>query len=159
MPTLKPGDGAPQIELTDQNGQKVKLSDFRGRKLLVYFYPKADTPGCTKQACSVRDHRADLTGLGIAVVGVSPDMPEDQKRFDEKYGLGFPLLADVDHQVANAYGVWGEKSLYGKLFHGITRSSFLVNEQGRISHVWYNVRPEDTVPKAKQAITDTTQEG
>ena len=93
MPTLKLGDAAPSFALLDQNGRKVKLSDFTGKRLLVYFYPKADTPGCTRQACSVRDHRADLSDLGIAVVGISPDTPEKQKKFDEKYGLGFPLLS------------------------------------------------------------------
>ena len=152
MPTLKPGDAAPKFELLDQSGKKVGLSDFKGRKLLVYFYPKADTPGCTKQACSVRDHRADLNDLGIAVVGISPDTPEEQKKFDEKYGLGFPLLSDLDHSVADAYGVWRDKSMYGRVFKGITRSSFLVDELGRITHVWYNVKPQDTVPKAREAL-------
>ncbi len=152
MPTLKPGDAAPKFVLLDQNGKKVRLSDFRGRKLLVYFYPKADTPGCTKQACSVRDHRADLTDLGIAVVGISPDSPEKQKKFDEKYGLGFPLLSDLDHAVADAYGVWRDKSMYGRVFKGITRSSFLVDEGGKITQVWYNVKPQDTVPKVREAL-------
>jgi len=156
MPTLKPGEAAPPFDLVDQDGQTVKLADFRGRKLLVYFYPKADTPGCTKQACSVRDHRADLVGLGVAVAGISPDAPEEQKKFDEKYGLGFPLLSDADHPAADAYGVWGEKSLYGKLFHGVTRSSFLVDENGRLTHVWYNVKPEDTVPKAREAVAEAS---
>jgi len=153
MPTLKPGDAAPEFELLDQNGKKVGLSGFRGRKLLVYFYPKADTPGCTKQACSVRDHRADLNDLGIAVVGISPDAPEKQKKFDEKYNLSFPLLSDLDHTVADAYGVWRDKSMYGRVFKGITRSSFLVDERGKITHVWYNVKPQDTVPKAQEALT------
>ena len=152
MPTLKPRDAAPEFELLDQSGKKVGLSDFKGRKLLVYFYPKADTPGCTKQACSVRDHRADLNDLGIAVVGISPDTPEEQKKFDEKYGLGFPLLSDLDHSVADAYGVWRDKSMYGRVFKGITRSSFLVDERGRITHVWYNVKPQDMVPKAREAL-------
>jgi len=142
MPTLKLGDAAPSFALLDQNGRKVKLSDFTGKRLLVYFYPKADTPGCTRQACSVRDHRADLSDLGIAVVGISPDTPEKQKKFDEKYGLGFPLLSDVDHTV------------YGRVFKGITRSSFLVDERGKITHVWYNVKPQDTVPKARQALAE-----
>ena len=152
MVTLKAGEAAPSFALLDQQEKTVKLSDFRGRKLLVYFYPKADTPGCTKQACSVRDHRADLTGLGIAVVGISPDKVESQREFDEKYGLGFPLLSDGDHRVAEAYGVWGEKSMYGKLLHGITRSSFLVDENGTITHVWYKVKPEETVAKAQEAL-------
>jgi len=154
MPTLKPGDAAPTFDLLDQNGRKVQLTDFTGRKLLVYFYPKADTPGCTKQACSVRDHRAELKDLGIAVVGISPDSPEKQKRFDEKYGLSFPLLSDADHEVAGAYGVWGEKSLYGRVFKGITRSSFLIDKSGKITRTWYSVKPLDMVPKAQQALAE-----
>ncbi len=160
MPQLRPGDTAPTFSLLDQHGRRVMLSDFRGRKLLVYFYPKADTPGCTKQACSIRDHRQDLTGLGVAVVGISPDQPEAQRRFDEKYALGFALLSDADHAVAEAYGVWGEKRLYGKTTHGIIRSSFLIDETGAIAHTWYRVKPEETVPKAREALAATeTQEG
>jgi len=152
MAELKPGDKAPGFSLLDQSGKKVKLSDFKGRKLLVYFYPKADTPGCTRQACSLRDHRQDLGGLGVDVVGISPDPPERQKKFDEKYGLGFPLLSDVDHAVAEAWGAWGEKSMYGRKSEGIMRSSFLVDERGRISHAWRRVKPEDTFPKAEAAL-------
>lgn len=152
MPTLKPGEAAPGFELLDQSGKKVSLTDFRGRPLLIYFYPKADTPGCTKQACSVRDHRVELAELGVAVVGVSPDLPEKQRQFDEKYGLGFPLLSDPEHAAAEAYGVWREKSMYGRKFLGIARSSFLVDERGKLTHVWYNVKPQDTVPKAREAL-------
>src|SRR5207237_3041257 len=114
MAQLKPGDKAPAFRLSDQSGDDVKLSDFKGRKVLVYFYPKADTPGCTAQSCSVRDARADFEGLDIAAVGISPDVPKSQKAFDAKYGLGFPLLADPDHTVADAYGVWGEQSHQGR---------------------------------------------
>ncbi len=153
MPQLKPGDAAPAFSLLDQHGQQVSLAGLRGQTVLVYFYPKADTPGCTRQACSVRDHRQDLTGLGIAVVGISPDRPEAQRRFDEKYALGFPLLSDPDHAVAEAYGVWSEKRLYGKVTHGIVRSSFLIDAGGALTHVWYRVKPEDTVPNAQQALT------
>ena len=152
MPTLAPGNAAPPFSLLDQEGNTVTLADYAGRKLLLYFYPKADTPGCTKQACSVRDHRADLADLGIAVIGISPDPPERQKKFDEKYSLGFPLLSDADHRVAEAYGVWGEKSMYGRLLHGITRSSFLVDERGVLTHVWYRVKPEETVTRAREAL-------
>jgi peroxiredoxin Q/BCP len=152
MAQLKPGDTAPPFELVDQNGKNVKLSDFKGRKLLLYFYPKANTPGCTTQACSVRDAKDDLADMGVAALGISPDPPQQQKKFDEKYGLEFPLLADTDHKVADAYGVWGEKSMYGKKYEGIIRSSFLIDEEGKISQTWYKVSPKDTVPQARQAL-------
>jgi len=154
MAKLEQGQTAPEFALKDQNGNTVKLSDFRGRKVLLYFYPKADTPGCTKQSCAVRDARQDLGKLSVAALGISPDAPEDQKKFDVKYSLGFPLLADTDHTAADAYGVWGDKSLYGKLFHGITRSSFLIDENGKILRVWYAVKPEETVPKAREALAE-----
>jgi peroxiredoxin Q/BCP len=152
MAQLKPGDSAPHFELVDQDGNTVKLADFKGRKLLLYFYPKANTPGCTTQACSVKDARGDLDPLGVTAVGVSPDTPGQQKKFDEKYGLGFPLLSDIDHAVADAYGVWGEKSMYGKKYEGIIRSSFLIGEDGKILQAWYKVSPKDTVPKAQEAL-------
>jgi peroxiredoxin Q/BCP len=152
MARLKPGDIAPNFELDDQNGKKVKLSDFTGRKLLLYFYPKANTPGCTTQACSVRDAKDDLADRGVAALGISPDPPQQQKKFDEKYDLGFPLLADTDHKVADAYGVWGEKSMYGKKYEGIIRSSFLIDEEGKISKAWYKVSPKDTVPEARKVL-------
>ena len=152
MSTLNPGDQAPPFALKDQEGKMVRLADFHGKKLLLYFYPKADTPGCTKQACSVRDARQDLADLGLAVVGVSPDDPGRQKKFDGKYGLNFPLLSDADHAVAAAYGVWGEKSMYGKKVKGIIRSSFLIDAGGKIISAWYKVKPDDTVPKARQAL-------
>jgi peroxiredoxin Q/BCP len=151
MPRLTAGAPAPLFELPDQDGSVVRLSDFKGRRVLVYFYPKADTTGCTAQSCSVRDARADFEGLDVAAVGISPDPPKAQKAFDAKYGLGFPLLADPDHAVADAYGVWGEKSLYGRKYMGIIRSSFLIGEDGRIQEAWYKVSPKDTVPKALKA--------
>ena len=123
---LKPGDKAPAFTLLDQDGNKVKLSDFKGRDVLVYFYPKADTPGCTKQACGLRDV---MPKVGKTVVlGISPDKPAKQKKFDEKYSLGFPLLSDPEHTVAEAYGVWGEKKNYGRTYMGIIRSAFLIDE-------------------------------
>jgi peroxiredoxin Q/BCP len=112
----------------------------------VYFFPKADTAGCTAQSCSVRDALPDLASLGIDAVGISPDPPEKQARFDAKYGLGFPLLADRDHAVADAYRVWGEKRMYGRTYLGIVRSAFLIDEAGRVAHAWYGVKPKDTVP-------------
>ena len=152
MAELKRGEPAPDFELADQNGATVKLSDYSGKKVLVYFYPRADTPGCTKQACSVRDNMATLGSLGITVLGISPDPPSRQKKFDEKYGLGFPLLSDPEPRTAEAYGVWGEKSMYGKKLFGIVRSSFLVDGDGKIIDRWYKVKPLDTVQKAMAAL-------
>ena len=152
MSQLKVGDKAPAFSLEDQAGKTVKLSDSKGKKLLVYFYPKASTPGCTVQSCNVRDARLDFLRKGVAVIGVSPDKPSAQKKFDEKYELGFPLLADVEHAMAEAYGVWGEKSMYGKKYFGIIRSSFLIDEKGRIAGAWYKVSPADTVPEAMKSL-------
>ena len=153
MARLNPGDAAPAFQLPDQHGQTVNSVDFRGHKLLVYFYPKADTPGCTRQACSIRDAREQLQDLGLKVVGISPDQPAKQQKFDAKYNLAFPLLADPDHRVAEAYGVWGEKTSYGKKSLGIIRSSFLIDAAGKIVAAWYGVKPEDTVPKAAKALS------
>lgn len=152
MGTLKPGDKAPNFKLKNQDGDTVTLADFKGRKLLLYFYPKADTSGCTKQACSVRDAVPDLTGAGVAAVGISPDNPDKQKKFADKHALNFPLLCDEDHALAQAYGAWGEKKMYGKTYEGIIRSSFLVDEKGKIVGAWYKVKPEATVPNAKKAL-------
>lgn len=148
--TLEVGDPAPGFELTDQMGKKLKLSSYRGRKVLVYFYPKADTPGCTTQACGLRDV---LERVGdTAVLGISPDAPAKQARFDQKYNLGFPLLADEDHSVADSYGVWTEKSMYGKTYMGILRSAFLVDEKGSLEQVWYKISPADTPKKLLAAV-------
>ena len=151
MATLAPGDLAPPFSLPDQHGNTVRLEDFQGR-VLVYFYPEADTPGCTRQSCSLRDYRQDLAGIGLDVVGISPDLPGGQLAFDQKYGLGFPLLSDPDHAVADAYGAWGEKTRgSGETYVGIIRSSFLVGPDGRIERAWSPVTPEDTVPNALAA--------
>jgi len=152
MTELQPGDTAPAFSLSDQHGNTVALGDFKGRKLLVYFYPEADTPGCTTQSCDLRDHRQEFAGLGVDVVGISPDEPSKQLAFDQKYSLGFPLLADTDHAVAEAWGTWGEKTYKGKTYLGIIRSSFLVDEDGRIERAWYKVKPENTVPEAQAAL-------
>jgi len=152
MTELRPGDTAPAFSLSDQHGNTVTLGDFKGRKLLVYFYPEADTPGCTTQSCDLRDHRQEFAGLGVDVVGISPDEPSKQLAFDQKYSLGFPLLADTDHAVAEAWGTWGEKTYKGKTYVGIIRSSFLVDDEGRIERTWYKVKPENTVPEAQAAL-------
>ncbi len=152
MAQLAVGDKAPPFTLKDQDGHEVSLGDFKARKLLLYFYPKADTPGCTTQACDVRDALPELAEAGTIAVGISPDAPTRQKRFDTKYDLGFPLLSDPDHKVAQAYGAWGEKSMYGKTYQGIIRSSFLIDETGRILQVSYKVKPKDTVPNAREAL-------
>lgn len=152
MASLEPGHPAPAFALPDQHGNTVRLEDLRGRKVLVYFYPAADTPGCTKQSCDLRDHRQDLAGIGAEVVGISPDVPEAQLAFDHKYDLGFPLLSDTDHQVAEAWGAWGERTRNGRTSVGIIRSSFLIDEDGRIERVWYGVTPQDTVPNALAAL-------
>jgi peroxiredoxin Q/BCP len=152
MTNLEPGDTAPPFALLDQHGSTVRLEDFRGRKLLVYFYPEADTPGCTVQSCDLRDHRQDLGSLGVDVVGISPDTPEDQLAFDRKFDLSFPLLADEDHAVAESWGTWGEKTNFGRTYMGILRSSFLIDENGSIERAWYRVKPQDTVPKAMAAL-------
>ncbi len=151
MATPSIGDPAPDFALLDQHGGTVRLEDYRGRKLLLYFYPEADTSGCTVQSCDLRDHRQDLEGIGLDVVGISPDAPAKQLAFDEKYGLGFPLLADQDHAVSTAWGAWAERHHGGHAFMGIVRSSFLVDEEGRIEQVWSPVKPEDTVPNALAA--------
>ena len=145
-------DKAPDFELIDQDGKKISLDGYKGRKVLLYFYPRANTPGCTKQACSVRDSHSKLQGLGVIPVGISPDTPDQQKKFNDKYNLKFPLLSDSDHKVAEAYGAWGEKNMYGKKVMGILRSSFLIDEEGVIINSWYKVKPDDTVPKALEAI-------
>jgi peroxiredoxin Q/BCP len=152
MSKLAVGDKAPAFALKDQHGTTVRLSGFKGRKVAVYFYPKADTPGCTTQSCNLRDALPEFDELGIDVVGISPDPPAKQLKFDEKYRLGFPLLADEDHAVAEAFGVWGEKSLYGRKFFGIVRSAFLVDEKGKLAGVFYKVSPKDTVPKLRSAL-------
>jgi thioredoxin-dependent peroxiredoxin len=152
MTELRPGDPAPPFALLDQHGETVRLDDYRGKRLLVYFYPEADTPGCTRQSCDLRDHRQDLSGLGLDVVGISPDAPPKQLAFDRKYDLGFPLLADEDHAVAEAYGTWVERERNGRTSWGILRSSFLIDEQGEVEQTWYRVKPEDTVPNAVGAL-------
>ena len=152
MAQLKPGDQAPAFSLPDQDGNTIALDQMQGKKVLVYFYPKADTPGCTKQACSIRDSSGDLISRNIVALGISPDQPGAQKKFDDKFDLSFPLLSDPDHAVAQAYGAWGEKNRQGTVSMGIVRSSFLIDEQGRVEQTWYGIDPLNTVPNALSAV-------
>ena len=150
---LKPGDKAPDFTLFDQNGEPVTLSkSLKARKVrhFLYFYPKADTPGCTQQSCGMRDILGDIGDT--AVLGISPDKPAKQLKFDEKYGLGFPLLADENHAVAEAFDVWTEKSMYGRKYMGILRSAFLIDEKGKIAEAWYKVSPKDTPANLLKAL-------
>ena len=140
---IEPGDEAPDFELPDQDGRAVKLSDFRGQPVVVYFYPKADTPGCTTQACGVRDHRADYAKVGATVLGISPDPVKKVKKFHEKYDLDFALLADEGHAVADSYGVWAEKSMYGKTYFGNERTTFVIDLAGRVAEVLRKVKPAE----------------
>lgn len=136
MNTLKVGDKAPQFTLLDQHENSVSLNQFTGKKVLVYFYPKALTPGCTTQACGLRDSKSELDELNVAVLGISPDLPKKLAQFEEKKALNFTLLSDPEHQVAEAFGVWGEKKFMGKTYDGIHRISFLINEAGVIEAVF-----------------------
>jgi thioredoxin-dependent peroxiredoxin len=141
--TLNVGDAAPDFTIPDQNGEEVTLSALRGNPVVVYFYPKASTPGCTIQACSVRDHRDQYSGLGATVLGVSPDPVKPIAKFVEKEQLNFTLLSDSDHKVADAYGVWVEKSLYGRTYWGNERTTFVIDADGKISHIFRKVKPAE----------------
>lgn len=152
MKKLEAGDKAPSFKGIDQDGNTLELSDFTGEKVLIYFYPKADTPGCTTQSCSVEEARKELAEAGTVVIGVSPDDMKKQKKFAVKYNLNFPLLCDVDHSISEAFGVWGEKNMFGKKYMGITRSSFLIDENGEIIEAWYKISPKNTVPYAKAIL-------
>jgi thioredoxin-dependent peroxiredoxin len=148
---LSEGDKAPDFSLPDQNGEQVKLSDLRGETVVLYFYPRADTPGCTAQACGVRDRRADYAKAGARVIGVSPDEVKAIDEFAGKYGLDFTLLADADHAVAEKYGTWVEKSMYGKKYMGVQRATFIVGPDGKVAKVFPKVSPkahDDLVLKA-----------
>jgi thioredoxin-dependent peroxiredoxin len=140
---LETGSQAPDFTLPDQHGSPVSLSGLRGRTVVLYFYPKADTPGCTTQACGVRDHRADYEDADAVVLGVSPDPVKAVAKFDDKYGLGFPLLADADHSVAEAYGVWIEKSMYGRKYMGNERTTFVIGPDGKIREIFRAVKPAE----------------
>jgi len=136
------GDDAPAFELANQSGEQVSLSDLRGQWVVLYFYPRADTPGCTTQACGVRDRSAEYEAAGARVLGVSPDETKDIAKFDDKYDLGFTLLADADHAVAESYGVWAEKNMYGKKYWGVQRTTFLIDPEGKVARVFPKVQPK-----------------
>lgn len=139
---IEPGTTAPDFDLPNQDGEPVRLFDLRGRSVVLYFYPRADTPGCTVQACSVRDHRADYEKAGAVVLGVSPDTPAKLRKFADKYGLPFTLLGDADHEVAERYGVWVEKSRYGRTYFGNSRTTFIIDADGVVRHVIPKVKPD-----------------
>jgi peroxiredoxin Q/BCP len=142
MTMLSEGTEAPPFELPNQDGEPVSLADQRGRWVVLYFYPKADTPGCTKQACGIRDRGADYEAANAVVLGVSPDQPDKLRKFADKYGLPFTLLGDADHAVADSYGTWVEKSNYGKTYWGNQRATFLIDPEGVVRHVIPKVKPE-----------------
>lgn len=152
MARLEPGDDAPDFSLPDQDGKVVALGDFRGRPVVLYFYPADDTPGCTKEACQFNENLASFQGAGVRVVGVSPDGATKHVRFRDKYGLAFPLLSDPDHGVMAAYGAWGEKTLYGKKTVGVIRSTFLVDAAGKIARAWYHVKADGHANRVLEAV-------
>ncbi|EKP94491.1 thioredoxin-dependent thiol peroxidase [Thermaerobacter subterraneus] len=149
---VKVGEQAPDFTAVNDRGETVRLSDFRGRKVVLYFYPKDDTPGCTREACSFRDDYGQLQEAGAVVLGVSPDPVESHVKFREKYGLPFPLLSDPDHQVAEAYGVWKEKRMYGRTYWGIERTTFVLDEEGKVLAVIRGVKPEEHPRRALKAL-------
>ncbi|MFE3190738.1 thioredoxin-dependent thiol peroxidase [Nocardia sp. NPDC059240] len=150
---LSPGDAAPAFTLPDADGKDVSLSDYRGRKVIVYFYPAASTPGCTKQACDFRDNLAELEGAGIEVVGISPDKPAKLAKFRDTEQLTFPLLSDPDKEVLGAYGAFGEKMMYGKKVTGVIRSTFLIDETGKVEVAQYNVKATGHVAKLRRDLS------
>jgi peroxiredoxin Q/BCP len=152
MTRLAPGDTAPDFTLPDADGKPVALADYRGRKVVVYFYPAAMTPGCTKQACDFRDSLSSLDAAGYAVLGISPDKPEKLAKFRERDAVTFPLLSDVDKSVLTAYGAFGEKTMYGKTVTGVIRSTFVVDESGKIELAQYNVRATGHVAKLRRDL-------
>ena len=152
MGKLAPGDKAPVFSLPDQDGKKVSLKDFAGKQVVLYFYPKDDTPGCTKEACQFNDNLHAFNKAGVPVLGVSADGAEKHQAFRSKYGLTFPLLTDAEHEVGEAYGAWGEKTLYGKKSIGVIRSTFLIGPDGQIARPWYHVKADGHAAKVLAEI-------
>jgi peroxiredoxin Q/BCP len=156
-PRLEVGDKAPAFSLPDADGNTVKLSDYKGRRVIVYFYPAASTPGCTKQACDFRDSLSELNGAGLDVVGISPDKPAKLAKFRDDQKLTFPLLSDPDREVLTAWGAYGEKTMYGKTVLGVIRSTFVVDEKGKIAEAQYNVKAAHTTTKIQKIIESQSQ--
>jgi peroxiredoxin Q/BCP len=152
MVDMKRGAKAPDFSLLSQDGGTISLSEFRGKKVMIFFYPKAMTSGCTKQARSVQEAKEELESLGVVPIGISPDPVARQKRFSDQYQLDYPLLSDEDHSVARLYGAWGVKTMYGKKSEGVIRSAFLISEDGVILDAWYKIKPEQTVAKLREAL-------
>ena len=152
---LNIGDKAPEFELLDSESNPVKLSDFRGQQVIIFFYPKADTPGCTTQACGFRDNFPRIEESGATVLGISPDQPDALKKWKAKLGLPYALLSDPDHEVAEAYGVWGEKTMYGKSYMGIIRSHYVVDADGNLADTQFKVSPADSISRGVAAVTES----
>lgn len=152
MSRLSPGDTAPDFTLPDSDGTAVRLTDLKGQKVIVYFYPAASTPGCTTQACDFRDNLALLQAAGYSVLGISPDKPEDQRRFRDEEHVPYPLLCDPSREVLEAYGAWGEKKLYGKTVTGVIRSTFVIDEDGTVENAMYNVKATGHVAKLRKDL-------
>ncbi len=151
---LTEGGQGPDFSMPANNGKTVRLSDYKGRKLVLYFYPKDDTPGCTKEACAFRDNLPDFEKVDAAILGVSKDTPDKHKKFIEKYTLNFPLASDEDGRVCDAYGTWGEKSLYGRKYMGIDRATFLIDENGTIARIWRKVKVDGHTEEVMAAIKE-----
>ncbi len=149
---IQKGDTAPDFELPADDGGRVRLGDLKGRRIILYFYPKDDTSGCTTQACELRDALPRIDEKGAVVLGVSPDPVSSHQRFRDKYSLNFPLLSDPDHQVSNAYGVWKEKSMYGRKYWGIERSTFIIDEEGVVVDVWRKVKPKGHADRVEEIL-------
>jgi peroxiredoxin Q/BCP len=152
MALLKEGDVAPLFEATDYNGNKISLAALKGKKVILYFYPKDDTPGCTAEACDLRDNYSALLTKGFAIVGVSADSEASHKKFKEKYELPFPLFSDEDKKIIKDYGVWGEKSMYGKTYEGIIRTTYIISKEGKIEHVFDKVDTKNHTMQILQAL-------
>ena len=153
--SIHTGSIAPEFSLESSSGKTVRLSDFRGKTVVVYFYPKDDTPGCTKEACSFRDSFDSLTDAGVTILGISPDSIESHNKFIEKFDLNFQLLSDRDKSIAKSYGAWGEKNMYGKIVIGMKRMSFLINPEGTVQHIWTKVKTESHGKDVLSLIQET----